>query len=161
MPYATRATRRRGGGACAVWPYWRARCVRFGVTNWNYVSANADNGILWWLYNISGLGAARVLYRPSTPRGEPEPTASGAWWAHAQSMCKPWLATPKILAGSERCSGINDYFFCTLWPEMAEALQDDCPAFEAARRGVASQLSCPAGHRRGAVHTTNTRPVKE
>ena len=74
-----------------------------------------------------------------------EPTASGGWWAHAQSMCKPWLATPKILAGSERCRGINGYFFCTLWPAMADELRRDCPAFEAARRGIAARLSCTPG----------------
>ena len=147
MPYATRL---RGGDACAVWPYWHARCTQLHVTNWNYVSASADNGILWWLFNLSSLTspsgltspnalsspsgltgfagltgltgltgftsltgthgpsaplAARILHRPLTPKGEPEPTASGGWWAHAQSMCKPWLATPKILAGSERCRG--------------------------------------------------------
>ena len=221
MPYATRL---RGGGACAVWPYWHARCTQLHVSNWNYVSASADNGILWWLFNLSSLTgptgltgtygaprplAARVLHRPSTPKGEPEPTASGGWWAHAQSMCKPWLATPKILAGSERCRGIAgwpkcpgstsealrnfrspavcsglpsrlapkgepsplgcrrepalalwcppkvadssifgplgiaDYFFCSVWPGMADELRQDCPAFEAARRGVAARLSCP------------------
>ena len=66
MPYATRL---RGGGACAVWPYWHARCTRLHVTNWNYVSASADNGILWWLFNLSSLtGPPCLLYTSPSPR---------------------------------------------------------------------------------------------
>ena len=148
MPYATRL---RGGGACAVWPYWHARCTQLHVSNWNYVSASADNGILWWLFNLSSLTgptgltgtygaprplAARVLHRPSTPKGEPEPTASGGWWAHAQSMCKPWLATPKILAGSERCRGIAG------WPKCPGSTSEDLHNFQspAACSGLPSGL---------------------
>ena len=154
MPFSTGVP---GGGQCARWPYWRARCEHHRVTNWNYVSASADNGILWWLYNLSGLGTSRVLYRPHAPSGDAEPTASGGWWAHAQSMCKPWLANPKVLAASERCRAINAHFYCELWPGMEGALAADCPAFAAARaRVAAASVNCPASS--GAQSPTGGKP---
>ena len=80
----------------------------------------------------------RAALWPLTPKGEPSPLGCRREPALAL-WCPPKVADCSTFGPL----GIADYFFCSLWPGMADELRQDCPAFEAARRGVAARLSCP------------------
>lgn len=114
MPYLTRL---RGGRnhSCSLSSFWYRRCATFGVTNWNWVSANIDQGIFWWLYNLTEHGPARVLHRPQGPNGTRDAAGHSAWWVHMQGYCKPWLAGTPAFGKNPRCGNMLKDLLQSFW----------------------------------------------
>ena len=124
-----RGKRRR----CALWPFWIARCRQHRLTNWNFIHAGSDQGILWYAYNLSGWSSLRALQnKPRGPNGEAL-LLGLPFWVHLQGMCKPWLATRETLARA-KCLRSNAFFFHGVWDRFREAkgLDRTCPTFAAA-----------------------------
>ena len=88
---------------------------QFGVTNWNWVSANIDQGIFWWLYNLTEHGPARVLHRPHGPNGTRDAAGHSAWWVHMQGYCKPWLAGTPAFGKNPRCGNMLKDLLQSFW----------------------------------------------
>lgn len=117
----------------ALWPYWVERCRRHGLTNWNFMSAASDQGLLWYAYNLSGLSSARAI--PARARGD-----NGrllplglAKWAHLQGTCKPWLVSRETLARS-KCLKSGAFFWHGVWGrfEKTHDLTRLCPTLASA-----------------------------
>lgn len=114
---------------CALSPYWVARCRRHGLTNWNFMHAGSDQGILWYAYNLSGLSSVRALdTKPLGPDGKPL-LLGLPFWVHLQGRCKPWLTTRETLRRS-KCLKANAFFFFGVWEKVRdERLERTCPSF--------------------------------
>ena len=126
----SRERRRR----CDLSPFWVARCQRHGITNWNFMHAGSDQGLLWYAYNLSGRSSVRSLTtKPLGPDGKPL-LLGLPFWVHSQGLCKPWLTTRETLSRS-KCMKANAFFFHGLWGRFVAAdpsLKATCPTFERA-----------------------------
>ena len=114
---------------CHLDPYWVARCQRYGLTNWAFMHAGSDQGLLWYAFNLSGLSSVRTLF--SKPRSsDGTPLLLGLpFWVHLQGTCKPWLVTRDTLRRS-KCLKANAFFFHGIWERFRDAeLERKCPSF--------------------------------
>ena len=123
----SRERRRR----CELSPFWVARCQRHGLSNWNFMHAGSDQGLLWYAYNLSGRSTVRAL--PAKPPGpDGNPLLLGLpFWVHLQGLCKPWLATRDTLSRA-KCLKANAFFFHGVWERFVAAdpsLKGTCPTF--------------------------------
>ena len=116
---------------CALSPYWIRRCKRHALTNWNFIHAGSDQGVLWYAYNLSGLSSVRALTgKPMGPDGK-KLLVGLPYWVHMQGMCKPWLATRETLKRA-KCLKANAFFFHGVWDRFRAAdpsLEAQCPTF--------------------------------
>ena len=118
---------------CSLSPFWVERCRRHGMTNWNFMSAASDQGILWYAYNLSGLSAARALpSRARSPDGTMLPLGLNRW-VHLQGTCKPWLASRQTLSRS-KCLKAGAFFWHGVWDRFNESheLSVKCPTMASA-----------------------------
>ena len=115
---------------CALSPFWVGRCRRHALTNWNFIHAGSDQGVLWYAYNLSGLSSVRALTaKPVGPDGKKRLLLGLPFWVHMQGMCKPWLATRETLRRA-KCLKSNAFFFHGVWDRFRAAdpsLEAQCP----------------------------------
>ena len=107
------------------------------MTSWNHVAASGDQGIFYYVYNMSGRfpGATlRTLAHPRDADGRVFMGPGAPWWAHLQSSCKPWLVSRTTLARA-KCLKLNAFFWHGVWAAATASdasLGASCPSFAAA-----------------------------
>lgn len=115
---------------CSLSRAWVERCRRHGVTNWNFMHAGTDQGILWYAYNLSGLGSVRSVTGKPIVNGQ-SILYGLPFWTHLQGMCKPWLASRSALARA-KCLKTGAYFWHGVWNRLRAKHPDldrKCPTF--------------------------------
>ena len=113
---------------CALWPYWVERCRRHGLTNWNFMSAASDQGLLWYAYNLSGLSTVRAIpARARSEHGGLLPIGLHRW-VHLQGACKPWLVSKQTMSRA-KCLKAGAFFWHAVWERFSRAhnLTRICP----------------------------------
>ena len=119
---------------CVLWPFWVERCMRSGITSWNFMHAGSDQGLLWYGYNLSSIasGVRTITAKPVGPDGKPM-LLGLPFWVHMQGLCKPWLATRDTLSRS-KCLKTNAFFWHGVWSRFREpnGLDGKCPTLKRA-----------------------------
>lgn len=118
--------------ACSLSPFWMERCRKFGLTNWNFMHAGSDQGILWYAYNLSGLGSVRSIVGKPVVDGR-SILFGRQFWTHLQGMCKPWLVSRSALTRA-KCLKTGAYFWHGIWRRLRAKhdLDRKCPTFSRA-----------------------------
>eukprot|EP00994_Dinema_validum_P004131 NODE_2169_length_752_cov_86.408250_g1748_i0.p1 GENE.NODE_2169_length_752_cov_86.408250_g1748_i0~~NODE_2169_length_752_cov_86.408250_g1748_i0.p1 ORF type:complete len:145 (-),score=11.11 NODE_2169_length_752_cov_86.408250_g1748_i0:240-674(-) len=111
---------------CQLSPFWHHRCQNHSQTHWVFNGAECEQGLLYYVYNMSGHGT----YHDLVSNADISYSEWLAMWVHYHGVNKPWgdLCIPG--APRKACDVPHDPFW-ELYAKNYEALQlKRCPTLQ-------------------------------